>query len=304
MSELNEQLTAGIQSITKNWTAAKRHADKEYRVRQSDLNRMRTRHYEVDIKEAAYAVMEEAYRLASGDGHYPAAARQIMYQARPRILKRTTKEWSDKATPVYFTQHLLPDFMDDHPTLTANWDVVWDDRGHFAEPHTEHTIGIGGIAVRRYVGSWTYDVSEDVESVTITTGCKTSGPAHRYQGVLFLEKEGFNELIIRSGILKRYDLAIMSTKGMSVTAARRLIESLSKQGIPTLVARDFDKAGFSIAGTLRSNTRRYQYRTRPILIDIGLRLADVQAMGLEGEPVEYEGGKDPRDNLRARGDGQ
>ncbi len=150
---MKDQLAAGIQSITKNWTAAKRHADKEHRVRQSDLNRMRSRHYEVGIKEAAYAVMEEAYNLASGGGRYPAAARQVMYQARPRILKRTTKEWGDKATPVYFTQHLLPDFIDDHPALTANWDVVWDDRGHFAEPHTAHVIGIGGIAVRRYVGS-------------------------------------------------------------------------------------------------------------------------------------------------------
>src|SRR6266536_2426683 len=246
---MKDQLAAGIQSITKSWTAAKRHADKEHRVRQSDLNRMRSRHYEVGIKEAAYAVMEEAYNLASGGGRYPAAARQVMYQARPRILKRTTKEWNDKATPVYFTQHLLPDFMDDHPTLTADWDVVWDDRGHFAEPHTKKQIGIGGLAVRQYVRSWKRGFDEDAAEIALDTDCPTAGPSHRYQGVLFLEKEGFNELITRSNILKRYDLALMSTKGMSVTAARRLVEDLSERDVLILVARDFDKAGFSIAST-------------------------------------------------------
>ena len=50
---------------------------------------------------------------------------------------------------------------------------------------------------------------------------------------------------------ERYDLAIMSTKGMSVTASRRLVEELCGQhGIPLLLLHDFDKSGFSIAGTL------------------------------------------------------
>jgi hypothetical protein len=35
------------------------------------------------VREAAFAVMEDAYRQASGGGRYPANARQIMYAARP-----------------------------------------------------------------------------------------------------------------------------------------------------------------------------------------------------------------------------
>jgi hypothetical protein len=38
------------------------------------------------IKEAAWQGMEKAYQLASGNGRYPALARQIMYGARPDIL--------------------------------------------------------------------------------------------------------------------------------------------------------------------------------------------------------------------------
>ena len=37
-------------------------------------------------KEAAWEIMEEAYLKASGNGRYPALARQIYYQARPGIM--------------------------------------------------------------------------------------------------------------------------------------------------------------------------------------------------------------------------
>ena len=39
---------------------------------------------------------------------------------------------------------------------------------------------------------------------------------------------------------ERYDLAIMSTKGMSVTAARTLIDALVADGVPVFCIRDFD----------------------------------------------------------------
>ena len=43
----------------------------------------------------------------------------------------------------------------------------------------------------------------------------------------------------------------MSTKGMSVTACRMLVEELcGRQGLPLFVLHDFDKSGFSIQQTL------------------------------------------------------
>jgi hypothetical protein len=102
-------------------------------------------------------------------------------------------------------------------------------------------------------------------------------------------------------LAERYDLAIMSTKGMSITASRKLVEELcGGYGIPLLVLRDFDKAGFSIVGTFRRNTRRYTF-TRPFeVIDLGLRLADVTAWELQAEDVQY-GAADPTQNLRDNG---
>ena len=69
----------------------------------------------ITTKDAAWAVMEEAYLKTSKGGTLPANARQIMYAARTRILEMTGKPALDDK---YFTQRLLPDFVNEHPELT------------------------------------------------------------------------------------------------------------------------------------------------------------------------------------------
>jgi hypothetical protein len=95
----------------------------------------------------------------------------------------------------------------------------------------------------------------------------------------------------------RYDLAIMSSKGMNTTAARTLVEKLP--GARFFVLHDVDKAGFSILGTLTRSTRRYQFHRQTDIVDLGLRLKDVEAESLPSEPVSYP--KNPEHNLRANG---
>jgi hypothetical protein len=56
-----------------------------------------------------------------------------------------------------------------------------------------------------------------------------------------------------------------------------------------LVLHDFDVSGFSIFGTLGTSNRRYRFTNNVPVIDIGLRLADVEAMGLESEPTDVTG---------------
>ena len=63
------------------------------------------------------------------------------------------------------------------------------------------------------------------------------------------------------------------------------------------VLHDFDKAGFSILHTLAADTDRYQARAPSNIVDLGLRLADVQQLGLESERVSYDSEKDPRQTL-------
>ena len=82
----------------------------------------------------------------------------------------------------------------------------------------------------------------------------------------------------------RYDLMIISTKGVSVTAARRLIDDIcGDYDLPLFVLHDFDVAGFLILGTLQRDTRRFQFSNAVEVVDLGLRLDDIE--GLEREPA-------------------
>ena len=104
---------------------------------------------------------------------------------------------------------------------------------------------------------------------------------------MFCEKEGFAPLFKAVNLADRYDLMIISTKGVSVTAARRLIDEICGDGLPLFVLHDFDVAGFLILGTLQRDTRRYQFSSAFEVIDLGLRLADIA--GLEHEPAAATG---------------
>lgn len=290
-----------VKLVTARFTQAKRQADRAGRMAARDLEALRDARKvkPMTAKAAAWRVMEQAYLKASHGGTLPANARQMMYAARPPIIELTGKAspWKSSAT---FTQVLLPDYMDAHPDQCASWDVVFDDRGHFAEPHTRRRIGVGTLAVRDYIRDWHQIIPTEL-APSMPVRLKTTGPALRYRFALFVEKEGFNPLLDRAQIAERYDLALLSTKGMSVTAARQLVERLSEEGVTTLVLHDFDKSGFSICHTLQNDTRRYRFKTTPKVIDLGLRLADVETMKLDSEAVEYGGDADPRPGLVERG---
>jgi hypothetical protein len=93
----------------------------------------------------------------------------------------------------------------------------------------------------------------------------------------------------------------MSTKGLSNTAARLLVDDMcGRYGIPLLVLHDFDKAGFSIVGTLKQSNRRYEFQNNIEVIDLGLRRADVE--DLETEDAFDQGSEEKISaNLRANG---
>ena len=68
-----------------------------------------------------------------------------------------------------------------------------------------------------------------------------------------------------------------------------------------LVVHDFDKSGLEILHKFTADTRRFTYTIAPTVIDLGLRLEDALAMGLESEPVRYDSTVDPRESLRECG---
>ena len=293
-------LEDAVKSVSAFWTKAKRNADKDNRLAAAAVRKAldAERKKPMSQKEAAYSVMEKAYMKASSNNTKWANARQIMYAARGDILRLAEIETLQDE---YFTQILLPDFIEDNPELTTDWMVAYDDRGNLIEPHTGKSVPLGTVNVRSYIQSWA-----DAQALTGRPNVSsdlavTSGPSGRYKFALFIEKEGFHHLLKDERFAERYDLAIMSSKGMSNTSTRRLVESLTEQGVTILVAHDFDRSGIDILAKLTGDTRRYSYVTTPKVIDIGLRLRDALEMGLESEPTVMTSGKSPAVLLREQG---
>jgi hypothetical protein len=264
-----------VETTTAKWTRQKKSEERHPGNIRYRVSRM-TKEPRTTQKEAAWVVMEAAYMAASGNDTLPASARQIYYQARPKIMAMT----DDKELQYgYFSQTLLPDYIEEHG---VNWDVVYDARGHFEEPHTNRRMGCGTIEVGNYLKA------AKEPDILPADFCHASidaiGPAGNLAGMLFCEKEGFNPLLRAVRLADRYDLMIVSTKGVSVTAARRLIDSVcGDHDLPLFVLHDFDVAGFMILGTLQRDTRRYQFSSAVEVVDLGLRLDDVE--GLEREPA-------------------
>ena len=294
--ELERLIVDALSTVTRRWTKVRKAEERQASASMNRHARL-TRSRRVSLKDAAYEVMKEAYLKASANDTLPAHARQIMYQARGYIQERTGRPLDD----AYFTQTLLPEYMSDH---RVDWDVVSDARGHFHEPHTSCSFGLGTLAVRDYL-----EQMRDPELSEIALhppSVITHGPRGRFGAVLFIEKEGFKPLFESVELARRYDLALMSTKGQSVVAARQQVDDMcGNYQVPLLVLHDFDKDGFSIISMLRTSNHRYTYQRQIDVIDLGLRLSDVDAMGLreEAETVYSGKGKDEdarRANEKAR----
>jgi hypothetical protein len=155
-------------------------------------------------------------------------------------------------------------------------------RGHFNEPHTNRKIGCGTLEVRNYLNA--AKAPKIAPADFASASVDVVGPSGNIAAVLYCEKEGFGPLFRAVNLADRYDLMIVSSKGVSVTAARKLIDEVcGDTGLPLFVLHDFDVAGFLIAATLQRDTRRFQFSNTVEVVDLGLRINDVE--GLEREPA-------------------
>jgi hypothetical protein len=270
----NDMLDA-VETATRKWTRQKKSEERHPGMIRYRASRL-TREPRTTQKDAAWEVMESAYMAASGNGRLSALVRQIFYQARPKIMALTDEK---NLSYPYFSQVLVPDYIEEHG---VSWKVVYDARGHFEEPHTNRRIGCGTIEIGNYLHAM--KEPEVIAAEFSDANVDIIGPSGNIAGALFCEKEGFNPLFKEVNLANRYDLMIISTKGVSVTAARLLIDQVcGDNDLPLFTLHDFDLAGFMILGTLHRDTRRYEFSNPIEPVDLGLRLEDI--VGLEREPA-------------------
>lgn len=288
-------ITNLVEKVTAKWAKQRKAEERSAAAQQNRRNAM-SRCARTTLKDVVNEHIEEAYLAVSANNQLPACARQIMYEVRRRIQSQTDEKLDDK----YFTQQLLPPFILNNPNITDGWDVVFDARGHLTEPHTKVEVALGTLSVREHLQG---SAGNDEAGYNPANLYPTHGPQHRYCAVLFVEKEGFLPLFKKVKLAERFDIAIMSTKGVSSIASRQLVDHLcGGSDIPLLILHDFDKVGFSIASTLIRDSERYTFKHEIKVVDLGLRLEDVSEWGLESERFYIKDSVDSiRLNLRRNG---
>src|SRR6516164_4910690 len=147
MSDIAQRLKDSVLGVTKDWAKQRKAEERHASAEANRAARLFRASDYYNFKSSAFEIMEEAYLKASANDTLPASARQVMYQARPFIQDMMGGQQLDDQ---YFCQQLLPDYIDEHG---VDWDITYDDRGHFTEPHTDLSIGLGTIGVREYLES-------------------------------------------------------------------------------------------------------------------------------------------------------
>lgn len=156
-----------IEAVTAKW-AKQRKAEERHASAIANRRSAMMLYLPTTIKDAAWDVMEQAYLKASANGRLPANARQIMYAARPYIQEQTNKNLNDN----YFTQTLLPEYINDKYEKCAGWNVAYDARGHFYEPHTRYEVPPGALRIGMESGPLSPWLSGDV----VTLPCQSTLP--------------------------------------------------------------------------------------------------------------------------------
>lgn len=212
-------------------------------------------------KEIVADCLDQAIAKASGDGEYRFSLRQLYYAVRPYVIRESGRELDYN----YFCRDLVGGYEAQHGDIPL---MYRDERGTLYHPHRGEDISIGTIAVENY-----------------------RKPLWTFNKVLYIEKEGFFNVLKERKIPEKYDMALLTSKGYASRAVRDLLDALGEEGeeeITFFCIHDADAYGTTIYDALQNETGARPGRKVKI-INLGLDPEEAVAMGLEVEKVEKSG---------------
>ncbi|OPZ33079.1 MAG: DNA topoisomerase VI subunit A [Synergistetes bacterium ADurb.BinA166] len=247
---------------------AKRKHERDQRAAERVREELTRQHYSEPekwtVREAVLAVIPEASEKASEGGTVEFPQRNLFYVVRD-LLQRYDVEWGRTKEGRLEYPNFTSILREYEETRGGVPFMYQDPRGTFIEPHTGEAFPVGTREVDGYeCPSWTFNA------------------------VLYVEKEGFNPKLQQVKLAERYDLAILSGKGFSTRAGKRLLAKLAAEGCKLAVVHDCDLAGYEIARTLQAEARGCKALE---VVDLGLTWEDAQGQGLQSE--EYTLAKRP-----------
>jgi len=227
-----------------------------------------------EIQRLAFLHFQGAYDDASAGGTVPAEARQLGYALRRRTGLGDLLDIAYVATSPS-NGCLLDKYIERVNPAAAFWDVVRSPRGTFLQPNGD-SVPLGTLAVRDHLGGIIRPVSTRLPAtMQLNDAFPKFGPTDDFGSALYIEKAGFNALLNANGLTRRRDLAVLSSQGFSVDAARALLVNfVNEHELGCYVAHDFDPSGIGIVATIQREVDA---------VDLGLRWRDIEEFIASGD---------------------
>ena len=245
--DIHKALFGAIKKVTANFTAKIKARERDA-ARQSEN---RVKRGDSTMKEAIFAVLEEAICSVSDGGKCQFSARTLYYAVRPLV-----QQYHDQPIQQSYLDKVIDEYEERNGIIELR---TRDPRGILIEPHTGKQLNLGTREVNEY-----------------------RMPDNLYQSILYVEKKGLWPLFQLGQIAEKYDAALIFSEGYSVRAAQYIMQMAAKvHNMKVLVFHDADPSGYGIAESIGKNSGAHQFDFE--VIDAGLKITEAVAMGLPTE---------------------
>lgn len=238
-----------------------------------------------------FEYFEEGAKQATGDWLYTSQARQAFY-----VVRRLASNYhgivltgaSDYDT---FTQTVCTTKFEEKPELEKF--ILFERRGYYLDSDTGEEITMNTQSSNDFIAA----MNQRNECKTETIHGNYSPTRHIIQypydlavsAILFVEKQGFCEVLDKSGVTGELGLSIMASQGFATRSMKRTIKSAISRGIPVYSLHDCDLAGQIIGEKLSGGSNTFKDTLD--VINIGLCFDDAKALGKLPDAEEYESTK-------------
>jgi hypothetical protein len=186
----------------------------------------------------------------------------LSHPERPRGLEKRLASSKKNSKHIleysYFGNQIIPEYERQYGEIVG---LTRDVRGHLHEAHT---------------------VDDDAREIGTEFVSGFDPPDYYYDKVLYVEKHGIAQGLVDEGLGKHYDMAVLASKGYGTEADRNLLRKFAEEDYEVYVLHDCDVDGFGILANLQNGNARVD-GLDVAAVDLGMRLEDALALGLDGE---------------------
>jgi hypothetical protein len=208
---------------------------------------------------------DDAFNKAKGK-YSSVMARQVFYTIREMINHSEGVDIGEsKGIYDTFTQKIVTKFQD----KDTKYEAIYNERrGYFLDSFYKSETALSTKDVRRFIDR-DYDNKLQIQTSTSLD----FSPELLYNHILFIEKQGFTQLLQESGLLKKLNLGLICSQGFATRSAKELIQYFNSLGMKVYCLHDCDLSGNRIYHNLINSSNTFKH---PLdVIDIGITVQDV-----------------------------